>query len=175
MFSNLFPKIVPFIRLCGKIRYSQIGQFIPAEVTERNHVGDPGTGGEKSIKKKSYRYAVVVRSGFALNQDRMRQVASVMLCNVNQQMHTFQINVLIQFLVSSTFFEHHCSSSGRPFVHAVFMVCFPCIYVGSLAVGSLCSIQCNKQGNRGLAWFRNGDLRIGGGVKLCGSVSFRPM
>ena len=31
----------------------------------------------------------------------------IQLCNVNQQMHTFQINVLIQFLVSSTCFEHH--------------------------------------------------------------------
>ena len=29
------------------------------------------------------------------------------LCNVNQHMHTFQINVLIQFLASSTCFEHH--------------------------------------------------------------------
>ena len=31
----------------------------------------------------------------------------IQLCNVNQQMHTFKINVLIQFLVSSTCFEHH--------------------------------------------------------------------
>jgi hypothetical protein len=46
----------------------------------------------------------------------------IQLCNVNQQMRTFQINVLIQFLVSSTCSEHHvtCSSSGRPFVCAVF-------------------------------------------------------
>ena len=33
--------------------------------------------------KKSYNYAVVVRSGFTLKQDGMRQGASVMLCNVN--------------------------------------------------------------------------------------------
>jgi hypothetical protein len=26
---------------------------------------------------------------------------------VNQQMHTFQINVLIQLLASSTYFDHH--------------------------------------------------------------------
>jgi hypothetical protein len=31
----------------------------------------------------------------------------IQLRNVNQQMHTFEINVLIQFLVSSTCFEHH--------------------------------------------------------------------
>jgi len=31
----------------------------------------------------------------------------IQLCNVNQQMHTFQINALIQFLASSTCFEHH--------------------------------------------------------------------
>ena len=30
-----------------------------------------------------------------------------------------------------------CSSSGRPFVHAVFMVCFSCVYVTSLAGGRL--------------------------------------
>jgi len=31
----------------------------------------------------------------------------IQFCNVNQQMHTFQINVVIQFLVSSSYFEHH--------------------------------------------------------------------
>jgi len=31
----------------------------------------------------------------------------IQLCNINQQMHTLQINVLIQFLASSTYFEHH--------------------------------------------------------------------
>jgi hypothetical protein len=31
----------------------------------------------------------------------------IQLCNVNQQMHTFQINVLIQFLLYSTCLEHH--------------------------------------------------------------------
>jgi len=31
----------------------------------------------------------------------------IQLCNVNQPIHTFQINGLIQFLASSTCFEHH--------------------------------------------------------------------
>jgi len=34
----------------------------------------------------------------------------IQLCNVNQQTHTCQINVLIQFLVSSTSFEHQVST-----------------------------------------------------------------
>jgi hypothetical protein len=33
--------------------------------------------------------------------------ALTQLCNVNQQMHTFEINVLIQLTASSTCFEHH--------------------------------------------------------------------
>jgi len=45
------------------------------------------------------------------------------------------------------------------------MVRFSCIYVSSLAVGSMSLVYCNRQGNSGLAWFRNGDLRIEG-VKL---------
>jgi len=40
------------------------------------------------------------------------------LCNKKQQMHTFQINVLIQFLFHVS--NIMCSSSGRPFVHAAF-------------------------------------------------------
>jgi len=36
-------------------------------------------------------------------------------------MHTFQINAVIRFLTSSTCFEPHDSSSGRPFVHAGFV------------------------------------------------------
>ena len=32
------------------------------------------------------------------------------------------------------------SSSGRPLVHAVFKVCFSCIYVSSLAGGRMCVI-----------------------------------
>ena len=43
-------------------------------------------------------------------------------------MHTFQIDVLIQFLVSSICFEITCSSSGRPFVHAVLYGMF-CIHL----------------------------------------------
>jgi len=31
----------------------------------------------------------------------------IQLCNINQQMHNFQINILIKFLVSSACFEHH--------------------------------------------------------------------
>jgi threonine/homoserine/homoserine lactone efflux protein len=37
------------------------------------------------------------------------------ICNVNQQMYTFQINVLIQFLASSTCFENHVSIIGKAF------------------------------------------------------------
>jgi len=44
------------------------------------------------------------------------------LCYVNQQNEQFlKINVLIQFFLSSTCFEHLLYSSGRPFVHAIFM------------------------------------------------------
>jgi hypothetical protein len=41
------------------------------------------------------------------------------LCNVNQHVHTFQINVLVQFLASLHVSNIMCSSSGRPLVHAV--------------------------------------------------------
>jgi hypothetical protein len=45
-------------------------------------------------------------------------------------MQTFQIDVLIQFLVSSTRFEHHQEDH---LYMQFFMVCFSCIYVSSLA------------------------------------------
>jgi len=55
-------------------------------------------------------------------------------------MHTFQINVLFQFLASSICFKHHVfiikkTISTRSFV----MVCFSHIYVSSLAGGRMCS------------------------------------
>jgi hypothetical protein len=45
-------------------------------------------------------------------------------------MHTSQIHGLIQFLVSSTGFEHH--QVDRLYMQ-LFVVCFSCIYVSSLA------------------------------------------
>jgi len=52
-----------------------------------------------------------------------------LLRNVNQQMHNFQINFLIQFLVSPAFFKHHvfitrktiCTSSFDRYVFHAFM------------------------------------------------------
>jgi hypothetical protein len=35
------------------------------------------------------------------------QCIVIQLCNVTNKMHTFQTNVLIQFLVSSTCFKHY--------------------------------------------------------------------
>jgi len=32
---------------------------------------------------------------------------AIQLCNITNKMHTFQINVLLQFLASSICFEHH--------------------------------------------------------------------
>ena len=39
-------------------------------------------------------------------QRKLSSKLLLVLCNTNQQMHTFQINVLIQFLASSTCCEH---------------------------------------------------------------------
>jgi len=66
----------------------------------------------------------------------------IQLCNVNQQMHTFQTNILIQFLVSSTCFEHHVFII-RKNIHAVFYSIFTYIYVSSLA-GGRCTQYCIK-------------------------------
>ena len=41
------------------------------------------------------------------------------MCNINHQMYTFQIIVLIQFLASTKCSNIMCSSPGRPFVHVV--------------------------------------------------------
>jgi len=41
------------------------------------------------------------------------------LCNVNQQIHTFQINVLINFLVSSSCFKHYVFIVKKTIVHAM--------------------------------------------------------
>ena len=46
----------------------------------------------------------------------------IQLCNVNQQMRSFQINALIHFLASSTCFEHVCWLSGRATVQAVLYI-----------------------------------------------------
>ena len=48
-----------------------------------------------------------------------RYLLTNFLCNVNKLMHIFQINVIIQFFVSSTYFEHHVFFIRRPFVHGV--------------------------------------------------------
>jgi len=57
----------------------------------------------------------------------------IQLCNINQQMHTFQINVLIQFLASSKCFEHHVFIRKTILYMQFCMVCFSYIYVNSLA------------------------------------------
>jgi len=50
-------------------------------------------------------------------------------------MHTFQINVLIQFLVSSTCFEHRVFVIRKTTCTSSFLtVCFSWIYVSSLDV-----------------------------------------
>jgi len=55
-------------------------------------------------------------------------------------MHIFQINVLIEFLMSSTYFEHHVFIIRKTICICNFMVCFSCIYVSSLAGGMWCLI-----------------------------------
>ena len=63
------------------------------------------------------------------------------LSNINLQMHTFQINVLIQSLVSSTCFKHHVFIIRKNLLYMQFyMLWFSCVYVSSLAGGSVCSI-----------------------------------
>jgi len=55
-------------------------------------------------------------------------------------MRTFQIKVSIQFLVSSSCFEHHVFIIRNTICTFGFMVCFSCTYVSSLADGRMCSI-----------------------------------
>ena len=64
----------------------------------------------------------------------------IQLCNVNQQMHTFQINVLIQFLLSSTRFEHQVFIIRKAICTCSFYGMFSCVYVSSLADGRMCSM-----------------------------------
>ena len=53
----------------------------------------------------------------------------------SNKMHTFHINVLIQFLASSTCFEHHVFITRKTFLYMKFcMVRFSWIYASSLAV-----------------------------------------
>jgi len=56
-------------------------------------------------------------------------------------MHTFVINALILFLMSSTCFKLHGFIIRKTVCTLSFcMVCFSCIYVSSLAGGRVCSI-----------------------------------
>jgi len=53
-------------------------------------------------------------------------------------MHTFQINVLIQFLVSSTYFKHHMFIMRKAScTYSFCMACFSYIYVSILAGGRM--------------------------------------
>ena len=55
-------------------------------------------------------------------------------------MHTFKINVLIQFLASSTYFRTPCVHHQEEHLYMQFcMVCFSYIYVSSLAGGRISS------------------------------------
>jgi hypothetical protein len=60
--------------------------------------------------------------------------ASTQLCNVNQQTHTFEINVLIQ-LTASTCFEHRVHQHEDHFYMQFGMVWFSYIHINSLAGG----------------------------------------
>jgi len=51
------------------------------------------------------------------------------LCNVNRQMRAFQINVLMQFVLSSTCFEHHVFIIRKAICTCSFYGMFLCIYV----------------------------------------------
>jgi len=53
---------------------------------------------------------------------------------LTNKMHTFWINVLIQFFMSSVCFEHHVFIIRKTILYMqFFMVCFLCLYVSSLA------------------------------------------
>jgi len=59
----------------------------------------------------------------------------IQLCNVTNRMHTFWINVLIQFVLSSTCFEYLVFIARKTvllYMH-FYMLCFTCIYASSLA------------------------------------------
>jgi hypothetical protein len=63
----------------------------------------------------------------------------IQLCSTNQEMHTFQINVLIRFLMSSTCFEPHgCFITKTVCKRSFWPVCLLCIGLNSLAGGRLC-------------------------------------
>jgi hypothetical protein len=124
--------------------------------------GRPRHRREDEHQKNSYRYALTVPSGFTWTRTECgRQLLSYYAPSTNK-MHTFQINVLIQFLVTSTCFERLVFVIRKTICTSSLYGMFICIYMSNLAVGRVCSIYCNRQGNSGLAWFRNGDLRIEG-------------
>ena len=55
------------------------------------------------------------------------------LCNVNQQNALFEINVLIQFFLCSTCFEHRMFVIRKNILYMqLYMVCFPCNNANSL-------------------------------------------
>ena len=56
------------------------------------------------------------------------------------KMRTFYINVLINFFVSSTCFEHHVFIIRKTICVCIFNICFSCVYLSSLAGGRMCSI-----------------------------------
>jgi len=62
-------------------------------------------------------------------------------------MHSFKINVLIQFIVSSIRFEHHVFVIRKAICTCGFvMVCFSCIYASSLAGVRMCSVILTPAG-----------------------------
>jgi len=64
----------------------------------------------------------------------------IQLCNVKEQnAHFFKINVLIQFFVFSTCFEHHVFIIRKTIrTCSFYMLCFSRVYVSSLAGGRMC-------------------------------------
>jgi len=66
----------------------------------------------------------------------------IQLRNANQQMNTFQINVLIQFLVSSTCFEHHVLIFRVTICTSNFVCYVLYIDIRSLAGGRVRSVEC---------------------------------
>jgi hypothetical protein len=58
-------------------------------------------------------------------------------------MHTFHINVFVQFLVSSACFEHNVFIIRKTVCTCSFVccVCLSCVYVSSLADGRMCLIS----------------------------------
>jgi len=65
----------------------------------------------------------------------------IKFCNVNQQNELLKINVLIQFFLSTTCFEHLLFIIRKTIMYMrPYMVCFSCMYASSLAGWRMCSI-----------------------------------